>query len=501
MPISLLTPVFRKPTALFGWRLITRASGLLLAFLLCSGASAGEAEIGPETNAQAKSKQEILQKKLADERAAQQLAAEVAARIAEEEAKAQQAAMMDLRDRLALTTRERDAILADNQTLRSQLWFMAICAALCAIAAGWLGFRSLKKQSPDDANNDTETMPIPATARATETAVVRKATITIRNSETQREEISEKMETRRIVQKPTSDTLRNTTKTVRKSTSDAESGTLALQPITALQKRAPIAPGTSVFRAQPSENTALQPNMDSAKTENSQPALTTRTQNPKTVRVEQTSERMKAIDVEVKPGTRPHARGGFSLLEVMISIAILATILASVISGMYTLHLTRQMDKENAQAKELIERLRERILIESWSSLFPNNSNSFWAARYAHDRDLSLLSPANKASELTKSINLKSTSPRTFYDLVNQGFMDINYGNALSDLAVYLEKYAPSDITPVISGATTNLYKGALNIPRNIDRDQGSVFFRIVITWTSQSDGQREASSFFARSE
>jgi prepilin-type N-terminal cleavage/methylation domain-containing protein len=469
---------------------------LLAALLLvpCVGTNAAEkdsnaAEISPQE------KLKLLEKnraeKIAAEKVAEELAAEAAAQRAAEAAKAQEAAFMDMRDTLALTALERDALQADNRTMRSQLWFAAICALLSAIAAGWLGFRFLKQQNPRElerepgkAQKDSEN-PIPA---AKQTAVVRKATITIRNSETQREEVSEKIETRRIVQKTAQQTAseahRQSAKVTRNNTHKDDSSALtALQPKkttpdTAIQRRSTaVAPGTSVFRTPAPEANELP--SDAQRTETA--LATARVQNPKTVRVEQTSDRLKTVEVAVKPGTRTITRDGFSLLEVMISVAVLATVLASVIGGVYSINLSRELDKEQAYVEEISRSVIERIMSERFRKLKQRSGQDVLVSRFSYDI------PGGRRKD----------NGVTMDRLKNDDFITAPIG--LNNFNLYVEHYDHKILRDL--GKLHNL--DGLNLfDESIRESSGNtVIQRIVITWRSRDGGQRSHIRWVARRE
>jgi hypothetical protein len=114
----------------------------------------------------------------------------------------------DLREVLASTTSERNHLREDVGRLRDQQWLLIGYAAVMSIVAGWLARSWLMRGpvAPREEEADTDVFAKadePQTARTTTTR--RNATITIRNAGTQRVEVTEQVQTRRMFAKTDSD--------------------------------------------------------------------------------------------------------------------------------------------------------------------------------------------------------------------------------------------------------------------------------------------------------
>jgi prepilin-type N-terminal cleavage/methylation domain-containing protein len=191
------------------------------------------------------------------------------------------------------------------------------------------------------------------------------------------------------------------------------------------------------------------------------------------VRVDHQSDRMDAVDVTVKPGTTGiYRRQGFTMLEVMISLAILGTVLSSVIASIYTLNHTRVLALEQSQAQELGRLFVERIMAEPWGNLHSSQIDSVWRANHVGDPNATPLS----ARELRDKLVIDNLT-------------------VLDDLKVYVEYYPYQSLVAALENRTPM----ALT-PRQPGRDR-TMAFRIVIDWESVGGGRQQHTQIFARSE
>ena len=283
---------------------------------------------------------------------------------------------LDLRDALAISVRERNALSEEVAQLQTQKWFILGCVMVMTGISIWLGLMILNRglHPAPLAENKTvkkerESDIFPAdtqTGNITSVTNRKNATITIRNGATQKEEISEKMETRRFFNK---DEDSNSKRIARGATANVVRKTSKIEapPVDQEPSLRPISDRTEK-KATPMET----------------PQAVTATQSPpKTVRVDHQSDRLAPVEVAVKPGTGPiYRQSGFSILEVMISLAILATVLASVISSVYTLHYARTTAKERTIANEICRMVVERIMAAPASSLATSDTSSLLCPRF-----------------------------------------------------------------------------------------------------------------------
>jgi len=136
------------------------------------------------------------------------------------------------------------------------------------------------------------------------------------------------------------------------------------------------------------------------------------------------------------------ARAGFTLLEVMIALAVLAVIMSAVAASMSGLDSMARMSRERAQAQQVARALAERVLGGTWDTLGKDvgtlaNRNAWsW-----HRREQALA--ANPAPPL----NEVSSDPLNRLDelrdgggnLISPGLVATRTG--LRDIAVHLEYY------------------------------------------------------------
>lgn len=397
-------------------------------------------------------------------------------------------AATDLRDVLAATTSERDHLLIQVERLQQQRIVFIVVAGLLALAVGLLVRARLlvgrpKKAVAEVSDDNSDPFPeAPAELVMATTVTVRKnATITIRNGATQREEVSGQVQTRRFFSGDTRKTSR------RESTVEAPREEPA-SPAPVVTAPAPT-PGTKTIvrsatnriaapiQVTPAE--AAEPDLCPSTDRVSRPAGENAaasqegSRRPVTVRVDHQSDRLDVVEVTVKPGTTGiYRRQGFTLLEVMVSMALLATVLSSVIGSIYTMHRTRVMAQEEAESQALGRLFVERIMAEPWGNLHSGAAGSFWKANYADDA-----SAVPLTAQALRSAAVVEQLP------------------ALNDLKVFIEYYPQSALENAIRDQQPMVLTNRLGY-----RDRTMVF-RIVIVWQGYDGGLRRHVQLFARSE
>ena len=126
-------------------------------------------------------------------------------------------------------------------------------------------------------------------------------------------------------------------------------------------------------------------------------------------------------------------RTGLSLLEVMIALAILATVFGSVASSMATMENSRRLALERQGVSALGQSFLQRVSTTRWSRIVEANtgSSTFWAeARFEYD----VVGPP------TSPVTIEQPG-YAYQDLVNRGMIDENIKVGADDLEVFLEYY------------------------------------------------------------
>lgn len=188
---------------------------------------------------------------------------------------------------VAQLTEERNLLRQDNDTLRSRQGLLLIYGVVLTLLSGWLMFRSLSRKpatgKPDEIGTD------PFTNTGGTSAVVRKnATITIRNSNTQQAEVVGQVQTRRAYART-------------ETASHTRAATRALERRDAAAT--PTPPPVPAHRAIAPELDPATPVMHTPTTRRHAPPTAPIPGKAPTVRIEQQSDRLEAVEVAVKPGT------------------------------------------------------------------------------------------------------------------------------------------------------------------------------------------------------
>jgi prepilin-type N-terminal cleavage/methylation domain-containing protein len=399
----------------------------------------------------------------------------------------------DLREVLAETTRARDELAARVDGLEHQRGLLIVVAGLLTLAVGVLVRAQLRVQrkkkgtatvSVEEIEID-ESDPfqdVPADVATASTVTVRKnATITIRNGATQREEVTEQVQTRRLF---SSGERRRTPRHANTVPDPSRQETASPHPSATMTP----ARGTRIDTDRAEPGASVSPRRGEETTEPDPAPSTDRLsrnadgtganqaegpRRPVTVRADHQSDRMEVVEVTVKPGTTGiYRRQAFTLLEVMISLALLATVLSSVAASTFTLHRSRQLAQEEAESHMLARLFVERIMAESFGNLHDSVVGSLWKANYADDATAVPLT-----AQALKDKNIVEELP------------------ALADLKVYLEYYPQAALETAIRTRQPMVLTNRLGW-----RDR-TLVFRIVIDWTGCDGNPRRHVQLFVRSE
>ena len=229
----------------------------------------------------------------------------------------------------------------------------------------------------------------------------------------------------------------------------------------------------------------------------------------------------------------------FSLLEVMISIAVLATVLMAVMSSSYTLRQVQRSAKEQSQVEELTTNLAERIMGANWDWIGRNRPDetvngttiSYKKGAWSwHRREPRWTGPSSARVPLTplpvnNPLREDPMSGQTTLadddNLVAVGLLKEKTG--IENLSVFVEyfrstliedvfnattgqapsnkwrQYAPAGISDeTVQIIDDNIYPQSKDV-MNLRNDAKAIIVRIVVTWKSTIGGERRHELAFAR--
>jgi type II secretory pathway pseudopilin PulG len=235
------------------------------------------------------------------------------------------------------------------------------------------------------------------------------------------------------------------------------------------------------------------------------------------------------------------------MIEVMISVAILAVVLTVLAGNLSTLSLVRQIAKEEAIAQEIMNGLIERIQGETFSSLGSRNDNISHLNAWSWHRRMTPRFPetslakeaippmteqrpaakvpadalANPEAVLPFSNYLlpvydKSSPPK----LISPGLLSEPSG--IPDLEIYLEYYRQDAMLNDLmsskephktwadivnsrgpyANSNTLIYSDDIDGDNQMDlssEPNAAVLIRVVVRWTSRDGGTRTREITFAR--
>ena len=244
--------------------------------------------------------------------------------------------------------------------------------------------------------------------------------------------------------------------------------------------------------------------------------------------------------VVVKSGTGAVTRTkAFSLLEVMISVAVLATVLMAVMSSSYTLRQVQRSAKEQSQVEELTANLGERIMGANWdwigrerldetvngTTISYKKGAWSWHRREQRWKGSSsareLITPGPVNNPLREEPLSGQTTLAADDNLVSVGLLEEKTG--IENLSVFVEYYRSSLLEAVFNATTgqapsdkwrqyapagisdetvqvfdDNIYPQDENV-MNLRNDAKAIIVRIVVTWKSTIGGERRHELVFAR--
>jgi prepilin-type N-terminal cleavage/methylation domain-containing protein len=372
----------------------------------------------------------------------------------------------DLREALAQVVVERNAVTSQRDSLLGQRWLIVTYAAMVSFLALWFMRLFLQRARSGPA-------PAPAMAdmsMALATAPPRKrttnATITIRNPATQQPEIVDRVATRRFFRQRSAAVV----PPVATATPPAPLPVVGDYaptdaPVGRTGRRAdPVRAGTDVI-----PQLAAEP--------------------------ETTNVRIARRD------GRQLSRQGLSLLEVMIALAVLATVLSSVGGGIFVLSSARRVAEEESTVHALLRSWSERLIGADWEWLGREHLDDPLHGAWSWQRPetTAALAPGDHPPLREKAPELSGDATRQLLD---------DQPSGLEDLRCHLEYYRPTALelcfapfdgsdAHVLWDEVRPAYR--LTPPIDLRQHLDAVVIRLSAMWRAHDGGQRRQDLVFVR--
>lgn len=405
----------------------------------------------------------------------------------------------ELLDALAHTVIERNAIASQRDSLLQQRWLIVAYAMVTSLVVGWFIRASLLRHSGSAIKEAHVVMPVDAATRKRA-----NATITIRNGTTQRPEIIERVATRRLFKsRPASEV---TAQVVPSSVTPAKPILRAVTAITHVTTPMVIKPAVAVIVAVEKSPLAIparsDPHHDYAPTD-AMPTHLLIGNRPSILLAPDIDDSLpETTQVRIaRSEGRVLARQGFSLLEVMIALAILATVLASIAGGIVSLTSAKRSASEETAVSDLMRMWTERIMGGDWEWLGRDRSEDPLSGAWSWQRP-ETDAPLAKGEFPPLQEGVKNSKNDAAIQVLG------TEKSGLADLHLYLEYYQPIALelcfTPIDGAAARSTWADTRNAyrlipPIDLRKQIDAVVVRLSATWTSLNGGTRRRELVFAR--
>lgn len=206
---------------------------------------------------------------------------------------------------------------------------------------------------------------------------------------------------------------------------------------------------------------------------------------------------------------RNPGRWAFSMIEVMVAVAILATVMTILASNLYTLNNARINMKERAVAREIARLMSERIQSENFAQLGTSNTTLGWSW---HRR---LTPRPGLGAAVNPPLTEDAALPEN--NLINQGLLQQR--SEIRNLSVYLEYYrdttlmqamvasaAPATTWREIS-TSTGSYAGSHAYilpetnPLGSSANDPFIMMRIIVSWSAHIGGTQQLELVVAKKQ
>jgi hypothetical protein len=224
------------------------------------------------------------------------------------------------------------------------------------------------------------------------------------------------------------------------------------------------------------------------------------------------------------------------MIEVMVAIAILATVFSVLAGNIYTLSTARTAAKESAIVQEILRGMAERVQGANFSTLGQNNPNVSNLGAWSWHRRLTARPPSaavgnppmtDEIPTVTPPATATATNVLPFVNclvairdgtgqLISPGLLQERSG--VRDLRVFLEYYREAVLVDELATAaqpqqtwrnictSAGPYAGQNslifaddNTMDAAESDAAAVLIRVVVTWTSQAGGTQTRELTIAR--
>lgn len=408
----------------------------------------------------------------------------------------------DLRDALARTVIERNTITQRNDLLENQRWLLVAYGVLMTLAVGWLvRVRLLQGQGNSSGSTREVKVLIPSHANAV---------ITVRNPETQREEVTARVATRRLFNQTTTSTVAATsfpsTKRAKPIPKTAKPNPPQNLAGTSVLIRKVVLPPAATPVPEPTPEPA---SSEYSPTEIAKPSAHTDTPS-RSVIVDEFADLddLAEAPVEDSPHTRlvrgkhpSPSRSGLSLIEIMISLAILATVLASVSAGIFTLSQSKQSLNEELAVSDVLRLWSERLMGAEWDWLGRDRIDDPVRGAWSWQRPeigAAVLLPGDHPP-LTETV---ATATNNLSKLLLS-----DSPSGVRGLRLFLEYYRPEILDAGLltqPGAVGDQWSHLrdtfrLTPPIDLRVQQQAVVIRVLARWQTTGGTDRERELLFAR--
>lgn len=186
------------------------------------------------------------------------------------------------------------------------------------------------------------------------------------------------------------------------------------------------------------------------------------------------------------------ARQGFTFVEVMISAALLAVVLAGVMGGYASMLKGRESLRDDQMVHDLVRRFAERLSSVPWEDL--GTATAAWSIERPVGTDSFISDDPNIAN--STSVPLATAERRILQTLDSGNSLGMLDGpTGLEDLQIYIEYYRAVDdelgnlgLMDAAGFNSVSDYRNAnltpydfTGVPNSIE--EGIVVYRLVITW------------------